>query len=228
MRRVTPIVALLYGLCAWTVPVAAQESFGEVRPAPLGGGSEIRPTGRVGNDLFVRGRFAGRLDPERINCLGHAAGVDASVQTGQLPLGDALRALGFECRAGEPETLAGPIARGERVMVVYFYAFLDEFRAAEDRGLSLEALLDKYDREREPWSRKDAFTYWIDQAPFDFHAMGYDHASGSWSWVTHARPKEADGSYSVDSVAGTPATLDPDFYFRPEQVVSKLACVQAS
>ncbi len=110
-------------------------------------------------------------------------------------------------------------------MMVYLYTYPDSFRPEADRGLNAAEMAARYRWKKEPWQQKEIFSNEQGDLPFDFHAIGYDHRSGSWSWVTHARPKDADGRYIVDSTPDQPATRDPDLYFPAENVVVRLACV---
>lgn len=178
------------------------------------------------NRLYNNGRDTALIDPDQINCLGHASGVGSAVfPFNDVPLSETLAALGYRCSVADHRALSGAIAAGRDVMMVYLAMFEPSWRVAADRGLSFAALADRYGWTREAW-RKPFLLYGPDggSAPIDFHVITYNRATKQWEWVAEAKPKAPGGGYSIDS--DSPAATDPDAYYPPQRVLQSLACTK--
>ena len=187
-------------------------------------------TGIVGDRVLSDGHHVGTIDPEQINCLGHAAKVGSAVFIPRdAPFAETLRGLGFTCQVGAHDTLRPAIEAGLDVMMVYLDMFPPTWRDAHDAGLSYEQLAARYGWDHDSWKRPFLFVSREGVTnPIDHHAIGYDAQAGRWTWVARRKWKGPNRSYRVDSTDSMPATTNPDVYFPVEQVLVSLACTRTS
>lgn len=175
--------------------------------------------------VYNQGRLAGKIDPTRINCLGHASGIGAAVFPGSAPLSDTLAALGYDCRLGDQDDLEAPRSQYLDVMLVYLVMYPPHSRRLEDRGRSYRQLALHYGWTASAWQQPYVLYDATGKSlPIDFHTVNYSHDTDSWEWVAGVKSRDPDGSYSLDSDPHPTPSFDPDQYFEPQRIVLELAC----
>lgn len=207
------------------VSAAGPEAAGDPGPEAAGDAPTVL-SGVHESEVYLAGRVVAALDRGAINCLGHAAGVDAAVYVGTGALADALDGLGYKCHAGTSDDLNEAIAAGHRALMVYLDIYPPAWREEAERDLTVDELVQRYGWSENSWREQFVF-YDRDgrSRPIDYHALAFNARTRKWDWVAAAHDKDASGTYEVDDTSWHPAAeLDPDLYFDPRFVLSSVAC----
>ncbi len=216
---------------------------------PIGERGGINLYAMVGNDAVNKWDKLGNYEvcKDKINCIGHASGIGSALFPGKDSLASTFKKLGWVCKKSKSANCKCDCDHESTMMV---YVYIKKFGKTRWSKLSDEQKQREIDATKKRHKGKDFWNdvYWAreekkkvkiprgfymkketvrDDYRLDYHGIKRncsekDGSEKSWEYVGNRRPKNSDGTYSVDGYL-----KDADDYWKnnsPERVVSSMCC----